>query len=145
VAPSGASSDHYGSEIRLKILLVDYSWIVRDRLCSLIAQLPHTAVVTQADTEDTARQHLQTHSPDLLIIDPLLRSGSGFALISHVKSQHPRVTMMVLSNMAYPEYRAKCAELGGHYFFDKTKQTAAFVAQLGVLCTPLPQARPCIN
>ncbi len=125
--------------MRLKILLVDYSWLVRDRLCSLIAKLPHTAVVAQADTEGSARQQLHTHQPELVVIDPMLRSGSGFALISHVKSEHPRATIMVLTNMVYPEYRAKCEELGGHYFFDKSKETAAFVTQLGRLCTPLPR------
>lgn len=103
--------------------------------------LPHTAVVAQADTEDAARQHLQTHQPELVVIDPMLRSGSGFEVISHVRSEHPRVTIMVLTNMVYPEYRAKCEGLGAHYFFDKSKETEAFVAQLARLCTPLPGAR----
>lgn len=126
----------------LKILLVDYSWAVRDRLCSLIAALPNTVVVAQADTADAARQHLQTHPPEVLVIDPQLRGGSdsGFSVISHVKSDYPRVTIMVLTNMVYPEYRARCVGLGAHYFFDKSKETAAFVAQLARLCTPLPQA-----
>ncbi|MDP2369082.1 response regulator [Rhodoferax sp.] len=124
----------------MNILLVDYSRVVRDRLRSLIATLPNTVVVAQADTEDAARQHLQTHRPELVVIDPQLRSGSGFSVISHVKSEHPRVTIMVLTNMVYPEYRAKCEGLGAHYFFDKSKETAAFVAQLARLCTPLSRA-----
>lgn len=127
--------------MRLNILLVDYSWLVRDRLRKLIATLPHTVVVAQADSEDAARQHLQTHPPELVVIDPKLRSGDGFALISHLKSEHPGVTIMVLSNMVYPEYRARCEALGAHYFFDKSKETAAFVAQLDHLCAPLPRAR----
>ena len=126
----------------LKILLVDCSWLVRDRLRGLIAALPHTAVVAHADTEGAARQHLQTHSPELVVIDPQLRSGSGFAVISHVKSKHPGVTIMVLTNRIYPEYRARCQALGAHYFFDKSKETAAFVAQLGHLCEPLPLPLP---
>jgi DNA-binding NarL/FixJ family response regulator len=127
--------------MHLKILLVDYSWIVRDRLSSLIATLPHIAVVAQADTEGSARQQLQTQQPGLLVIDPLLRCGSGFALLAHVKAEHPGVTIMVLTNMIHPEYQARCEELGAHYFFDKSKETAAFVAQLGLLCTPRLGAR----
>lgn len=124
----------------MNILLVDYSWLVRDRLHGLIATLPHAVVVAQADTEGTARQHLQTHQPELVVIDPQLRSGSGFSVISHVKSEHPRATIMVLTNIVYPEYRTKCEGLGAHYFFDKSKETEAFVAQLGRLCMPLPRA-----
>jgi DNA-binding NarL/FixJ family response regulator len=127
--------------MRLKILMVDYSWVVRDRLRSLIATLPNTVVVAQADTEDAARQHLQTHPPELVVIDPELRSGSGFSVISHVKSEHPRVTIIVLTNTVYPEYRARCEGLGAHYFFDKSKETAAFVAQLSRLCALPARAR----
>lgn len=125
----------------MKILLVDYSRVVRDRLCSLIAALPNTVVVAQADTEDAARQLLQTHPPELVVIDPELRSGSGSSVISHLKSEHPRVTIIVLTNIVYPEYRARCEALGAHYFFDKSKETAAFVAQLARLCAPLPRVR----
>lgn len=124
----------------MKILLVDYSSIVRDRLHSLIATLPNTVVVAQADSEDTARQHLQTHALDLVVIDPALRNGSGCSVISSVKSEHPRVTIMVLTNVVYPEYRARCEELGAHYFFDKSKETEAFVGQLSRLCASLARA-----
>lgn len=127
--------------MRLKILLVDYSWVVRGRLSSLIATLPHAVVVAQADTEVAALQLLQTDPPELVVIDPELRSGSGSSVISHVKSEHPRVTIIVLTNIVYPEYRARCEGLGAHYFFDKSKEITAFVAQLARLCAPLPRAR----
>lgn len=124
----------------MKILLVDYSWVVRDRLSSLVATLPNAFVVAQADTEDAARRLLQTHPPELVVIDPELRNGSGSALIAHVKSEHPQVTIMVLTNTVYPEYQARCEALGAHYFFDKSKETAAFLAQLARLCAPLSRA-----
>lgn len=124
----------------MKILLVDYSPLVRDRLQGLIATLPQTVVVAQAGAEDTARQHLQTHAVDLVVIDPALRSGSGFSVISHLKSQHPSVTIMVLTNVVYPEYQARCEALGAHYFFDKSKDIEAFMAELSRLCTPLARA-----
>jgi DNA-binding NarL/FixJ family response regulator len=127
--------------MRLKILWVDDSWIVRDRLCNMIATLPTAVVVAQADTEDAARQHLQAHPVELVVIDPELRSGSGFSVISHVKSDHPRVTIVVLTNIVYPEYQARCKGLGAHYFFDKSKETEAFVFQLSCLCAPWPGAR----
>jgi DNA-binding NarL/FixJ family response regulator len=54
-------------------------------------------------------------------------------LIEHVKAVHPATTMVVLTNLAHPEYRARCTELGAHHFFDKSKGIGAFTHLLADL------------
>ncbi|MBC7919415.1 MAG: response regulator transcription factor [Rhodoferax sp.] len=124
----------------MKILLIDHSWVVRDRLCRIIASLPVTVSVAQADSEVAAQLQLLTRPPMMVVIDPCLRSGNGLLTIAHVKSAYPATSVIVLTNMVYPEYRARCMELGADYFFDKSKETNAFIAQLGKLCAPGQQA-----
>lgn len=124
----------------MKILLVDHSLVIRDRLCRIIAALPAILAVAQADSEVSARQQVLDCPPALVVIDPCLRSGNGFSLIAQLKSVQPAATVMVLTNMVFPEYRAKCMELGADYFFDKSKETAAFGTQLGKLCASAPWA-----
>lgn len=120
----------------MKILLVEDSGILRDRLRDIINAIPRTVLVAETDNEDDARYQLDKHSPDVAVIDLRLRSGSGFSVIEHIKAMHSATTMIVLTNLAQPEYRAKCMKLGAHYFFDKSKGIPAFTRLLADLGEP---------
>lgn len=118
----------------MRILLIDPSRMVRDRLCNIVEDLAASASVAQVDSEGAARLELLACPPALVVIDPCLRSGNGLLTIAMVKLANPATTVVVLTNVVYPEYRARCMELGADYFFDKSKETEAFVEQLGKLC-----------
>ena len=118
----------------MKILLVEHSWPVRERLRSLITAIPHALLVAQASSGAAARSHLADHRPALVVMDPCLRAGGGFALISQIKALQPSCIIIVLTNQVYPEYQTRCRQLGADYFFDKSKETIAFVALLTGLC-----------
>jgi DNA-binding NarL/FixJ family response regulator len=110
----------------MKILLVEDSRILRDRLRDIISAIPQAILVAESDTEDDAKIQLDLHRPDVAVVDLQLRAGSGLSLIAHVRAAHA-TTIVVLTNLAQPEYRARCMELGAHYFFDKSKGIGAFV------------------
>ena len=120
----------------MKILLVEDSRILRDRLRGIIGAIPRAVLVAEADNEDDARYQLGKHSPDVAVIDLRLRSGSGFSVIEHIRAMHSATTVIVLTNLAQPEYRARCMELGAHYFFDKSKGIPAFTHLLAELGAP---------
>lgn len=126
----------------MKILLVENSWPVRDRLRSLIAAIPHAELVAEAASDVAARRHLADHRPALVVIDPCLRAGSGFALIAQIKALQPSTIVIALTNQVHPEYQDRCKELGADYFFDKTKETTAFFALLTGLCHARSHALP---
>jgi hypothetical protein len=42
----------------------------------------------------------------------------------------------VLTNLAQPECRAACVDRGAHYFFDKSRDIAAFTCLLAELTNP---------
>ena len=119
----------------MKILVVENSVMVRDRLRSLIAGVPQALLVAEAASDVEARRHLADHRPALVVLDPCLRAGGdGFALIAQIKALQPSTIIIALTNQVYPEYQDRCKKLGVDYFFDKTKETAAFVALLTGLC-----------
>jgi len=120
----------------MKILLVEDSGVLRDRLRDIFSAIPRAVLVAEADNEDDARYQLGEHSPDVAVIDLRLRSGSGFSVIEHIRAMHSATTVIVLTNLAQPEYRARCMELGAHYFFDKSKGIPAFTHLLADLGEP---------
>lgn len=114
----------------MKILLVEDSRILRDRLRAIIATIPLAALVAETDSEYEARRLLDLHRPQVAVIDLRLRCGSGLALIEHIAAVHRATTMIALTNSAQEEYREKCKALGAHYFFDKSKGIEAFTLLL---------------
>lgn len=128
----------------MKILLVEDSRILRDRLRSIISAIPMASLVAETDNADDARHLLDQHRPEVAVIDLRLRGGSGLALIGHAKAMHSATTLIVLTNLAQAEYRARCIELGAHYFFDKSKGIGAFTLLLADLGRPRCEpASPC--
>ena len=117
----------------MKILLVEDSRILRDRLRGIISAIPMASLVAETDNADDARCLLDQHRPEVAVIDLRLRGGSGISLIEHAKAAHSATTLIVLTNLAQAEYRSKCIELGAHYFFDKSKGIGAFTLLLADL------------
>jgi len=117
----------------MKILLVEDSLLLQDRLRRVISAIPNAVLVAETDNEDDARFCLEEHRPDVAVIDLQLKSGSGLSVIEHVKAACLETTVIVLTNLAQPEYRAKCVELGAHHFFDKSKDIGAFTHLLADL------------
>lgn len=117
----------------MKILLVEDSRILRERLRGIISVIPKASLVAETDNADDARCLLELHQPDVAVIDLRLRSGSGLSLLGHARAAHSATTLIVLTNFAQAEYRAKCIELGAHYFFDKSKGIGAFTLLLADL------------
>jgi DNA-binding NarL/FixJ family response regulator len=114
----------------LTILLIEDSLILRDRLRVLIGRIPNVFLLAETDNEADAQFCLKRFLPAVAVIDLQLRGSSGLAVIRHIKDNYVDTTMIVLTNLAQPEYEAKCRELGAHFFFDKSKGTKAFTRLL---------------
>jgi DNA-binding NarL/FixJ family response regulator len=121
------ASCSFGTLVALmKILLVEDSRILRERLRSMIADIPNADLVAETDNEGDALRHLEQHHPGLAVIDIRLKTGSGLSVLEHIKANYPATIIIVLTNYGQAEYRSKCLALGAHYFFDKTRDIEAF-------------------
>lgn len=110
----------------MKILLIEDSRVLRERLGRMIDAIPAAELVAQADNEGDAQSYLAKYRPDVVVLDLRLRRGSGLSLLEHIKATYPRTLVVVLTNYGQPEYRAKCLDLGADYFFDKSVDIEAF-------------------
>ena len=83
--------------------------------------------------------------PDLVLLDLLSRSGSGFDVLSAVREQRAGIDFYMLSNFASEPYRRHAERLGARGFFDKSKdfeRVRDVVAQRAAQPT-LKGASPC--
>ncbi|SDI45119.1 response regulator transcription factor [Propionivibrio dicarboxylicus] len=117
----------------MKLLLVEDSRLLRERLRGMIRAIPGCEIVAEADTELDARLRVDQQRPDVVVLDLRLRGGSGLSVLDYVKARLPDVIIIVLTNYGDAEYRARCLDLGADYFFDKSRDIDTFLGVLGEL------------
>lgn len=113
-----------------KILIVDDSAVVRDRLVQLLAGLQEMEIVGEAGDAERGRELTRKLKPDVIIIDVQMRNGGGINLLQNIKQMDPAPHVIVLTNEAYPEIRSRCLDAGADYFFDKSTEYQEMVTVL---------------
>lgn len=107
----------------LRVLLVEDSPLIRERLIESIASVTDVDFVGHAETAADAIEALQRTPCDVVVLDLQLKAGHGFNVLAALRTQsdRPRVTVIVLTNFASSEYRDRSMQLGADYFFDKAR------------------------
>lgn len=108
-----------------RVLIVDDSDVIRARLQSLVRELHRNVSLSMASDVRQAMQSLQSHLPDMVILDLCLPDGSGLDVLEEIKARFPGIAVAILSHHADAPYRARCNELGADYFLDKAAEFEA--------------------
>jgi two-component system, OmpR family, response regulator len=107
----------------LRVLLVEDSSLLADRLAELIRRLPDVDLIDTVQTETEALARITAAVPDVLILDLHLRTGSGFGVLRSLARdkarQRPKV--IILTNFGLPEYRREAESFGVEAFLDKSR------------------------
>ena len=122
--------------LRKKVFIVDDSPVVRERLATLLSDLPSVEIVGQAEIAFEAISATRRLKPDVMLLDISMPGGSGIHVLEMVKKERPAPLVIMLTNFAHEQYRQKCLQLGADYFFDKSTE---FEKVLSVL-NPVPAA-----
>jgi two-component system, OmpR family, response regulator len=111
----------------LRVLLAEDSSLLAARLTELIGHLPDIELIGTVDCEADTLSHVAADTPDVLILDLHLRSGSGFGVLRAlargsrrpIDSRRPKI--VILTNFGLPEYRREAEAFGVEAFLDKSR------------------------
>ena len=106
----------------MKILVVDDSRLLRERLVSMISELPEIDVIAQAEDAAGAKDSIQELHPDVVILDIRLSEGNGIEVLQKIKKERSAPIIIMFTQYPYPQYRNKCKEAGADFFFDKSTE-----------------------
>jgi DNA-binding NarL/FixJ family response regulator len=110
-------------QLPLRVLLVEDSLLIRERLVESLADPGRIEIVGQADAEDSAIALAGDRDWDVLVLDLQLKRGTGLAVLRALLGRRPPdSTIIVLTNYSFPQYRSKSLALGADYFFDKARE-----------------------
>ncbi len=108
----------------LRVLLVEDSKVLTERLIEAIRQIPGIELIGSADTEAAAIAAVRREAPDVIILDLHLRQGTGFGVMRALAGGPCKPRIVVLTNYDLPEYKTAAIALGATHFLDKARDYA---------------------
>lgn len=104
----------------MKLLIVDDSDLLQDRLSHAITEADRTICLAQAYSFKEGMELFSTFGPDKIILDIALPDGSGINLLRIFKTDKPSVKVVIFTNYPTSEFKKSCMELGADHFLDKS-------------------------
>ncbi len=100
---------------RISIVIAEDSLLVRDSVTRALSVDSEITVVGVAEDFDSAVELVERHAPTILVTDvrmPPTSTDEGIRLARMMRTAHPEVGVIVLSNFAEPAYAAGLLEGG---------------------------------
>jgi DNA-binding NarL/FixJ family response regulator len=107
---------------KIRVFIADDSATVRDRLTSLLGDMPLVELVGTAADAAAAISSIQQLKPDVVILDIRMPAGSGIGVLRTLQQRAEKPKFIMLTNYPFLQYRKTCLEAGASYFFDKSSE-----------------------
>jgi len=108
----------------IRILLADDHTLVRAGIRSLVQALPGIQVVAEAGDGREALSLIETHQPDVALLDIAMPGLNGLEVAAQVADNFPYVRVMILSMHANEEYVLRALRAGASGYLLKDADTA---------------------
>jgi len=112
------------SSSTLKIMTVDDSPVIAERLQFMLSEIDSVEFLGNAFNISAALQLIDQSEPNVVILDIHLKGdmlvANGVHLLIQLRRKYPQMKIIMLTNVAVPQYRSTCMAFGADYFFDKT-------------------------
>src|SRR6201998_2473093 len=118
----------------LRVLLVEDSKVLTERLTEAIRQIPEVELIGTADTEASAVAAAKKEAVDVIILDLHLKQGTGFGVMRALATTHLKPRIIVLTNYDLPEYKNAAIALGATHFLDKARDYGPLPEVLHEIC-----------
>ncbi len=111
-----------------RIFLVEDNPVIRDNLIGSLNELTASEVVATAQGEHEAVEWMAAHAAgwDVAVVDLFLAEGNGLRVLEATLDRAEDQKVVVLSNYATEDMRARCAMLHADAFFDKSNELDLF-------------------
>jgi DNA-binding NarL/FixJ family response regulator len=106
----------------LKVLVADDASLIRDRLVTMLREIPGVAIAGQTDDVPGTLAALRKLKPHVITLDLSMPGGNGLDVLRQINAEKHDVTVIVLTNYATPEYEQAARAAGAHRFFSKSHQ-----------------------
>lgn len=106
----------------LKVLLIDDTVMILQRLKSLLESVEQVIRTESATSAEEALVIMDDYQPDLMVLDINMPGMGGIEMLRKLHLMHDtRPVVIMLTNNTFAGYRDECMRLGADYFLDKSR------------------------
>lgn len=123
----------------MNILIVDDSRLARKELVDLLSEVPNTHVIAEAADVNSAVAAINTHKPDLVLLDIHLPDGDGFDVL-----EKAQLTPNIIFTTAYEQHALRAFEFNALDYLLKpvTRDRLEAAIQRAQIQSPVPDSTP---
>ncbi len=103
---------------------------------------PGLELVAMVATATAALEEFDRNSPHVVILDLVLREGSGLDVLREIKRRASSCCVLVFTTHDTEPYRIRCLAAGADYFFSKNKQHRDLIRVLQAFGAAALNAQP---
>ena len=111
------------------VLIVEDNTRFREKLRDSLASRFSTVIFREAVNGKQAFQEIESSKPVFICMDIGLGDDNGLELTKKIKNLHPEISIMILTNYDYSEYRDAAFQNGADFFLTKGSATIGEIAE----------------
>jgi DNA-binding NarL/FixJ family response regulator len=105
----------------MKLLLVEPSILLRERLAAMLTSLDCVEIVETTVVEDASRA-IRAMQPDIVVMSAQLPDESGLDALARSRAECHTACLIVVSSHSSEPYRKRWLQAGADFFFDLSAQ-----------------------
>ena len=117
----------------VKLLVAIKSPPLLDSLLTVIGEIEGVKSMGYVSTAEDAIGLINMIRVDVMIVEVLLRDGSGLDVLTHAKEMKLESKVVRVTDAPFIEYKHKSMELGADYFFNLDRDFESFQKTLKML------------
>lgn len=106
------------------ILIVDDNANFVDRIIGLLEDAKSVGYINVASNYEEAKRLLAIDDPEVALLDINMPGKNGIELLKHIRQNHSKCEVIMITNHADDYYKQQCNELGAKHFLDKSSDFA---------------------
>lgn len=114
----------------IRVVIADDHTIVREGLKQLLSAAADLAVIGEAQNGQEVLQRVREDDFDVLLLDMSMPGKSGIELIKQVRSEKPKLRILVLSMHEEEQYAVRALKAGAAGYMTKESASAQLVAAI---------------
>jgi len=118
--------------MKYEVLVADDHAIIRDGLRKILADTDDLEVVGEAANGNQALEMVRERDWNLVILDLSMPGRSGVELIKLIKSERPKLPILIFSMHPEEQYAVRAIRAGASGYLSKEEDSATFYLQFAV-------------